>query len=151
MLSISACTLGRNRRFSHRLEHARIGNDHINIGGLRTVALRPRMVTAATVSTSMRSRNSTGRCILAGILRKDCWAPVEKANGKRALTLRVTLPTRTKTHNQAAVHTVWTPGSPTVPDQEAIRLYGFRKIEDHWQCTATAGRESPYETDESGN
>jgi len=77
-----------------------------------------------------------------------CWIAVEKIRGKRPLTFRVTVPTRTKTHNQAAVHTVWTPGSPTAPDQEAIRLYGFRREDDHWQCTATAGHESPYEIPE---
>jgi len=76
------------------------------------------------------------------------WTAVEKIRGKRPLTLRVTLPTRTRIHNQAAVHTVWTPGSPTLPDQEAIRLYGFRKKDDRWKCVATAGHESPYEVTE---
>ncbi len=77
--------------------------------------------------------------------RDQRWFPAEKMGGKRPLTLRVTVPTRTVKHDQAAVHTVWTPGSPTTPDQEAIRLYGFRKKKEQWQCTASAGHESPYD------
>ncbi len=77
--------------------------------------------------------------------RDESWIAVETIRGKRPLTFRVTLPTRTEIHDQAAVHTLWTPGSPTLPDQEAIRLYGFRKKDNEWQCTGTAGHESPYE------
>lgn len=73
------------------------------------------------------------------------WNAVETICGKRPLTLRVTLPTRTSVHNQAAIHTVWTPGSPTTPRKKVTRLYGFRKTRDYWECTATAGDESPYE------
>jgi hypothetical protein len=80
----------------------------------------------------------------------QCWIAVEEIRGKRPLTFRVTVPTRTDKHDQAAVHTVWTPGSPTAPDQEAIRLYGFRKKDNQWQCSATAGHESPYEITEEG-
>jgi hypothetical protein len=70
---------------------------------------------------------------------QSCWIPVDRVSGKRPLRLRVTLPTRSATHKQAAVHTIWTPGSPTVPDREALQLYGFRKIDNQWRCTAASG------------
>jgi hypothetical protein len=72
------------------------------------------------------------------------WVAAEGIPGKRPLTLRVTVPTRTNRHHQAAVHTIWTPGSPTSPKQQVIRLYGFRKEDGEWKCTASAGHEFPY-------
>jgi hypothetical protein len=73
------------------------------------------------------------------------WICTEKVEGKRPLLLRVALPTRTRIHAQAAVHSVWTPGSPTTPKHKVLRLYGFRKNKRTWQCTATAGHDLPYE------
>lgn len=83
--------------------------------------------------------------------QEERWTPAAKVAGKHPLILRVTAPTRTTIHDQAAVHTLWTPGSPTTPDQKAIRLYGFRKMDGQWRCTATAGHESPYEFTEVGD
>jgi hypothetical protein len=73
------------------------------------------------------------------------WARTEKVRGKRPLVLRIAVPTRSRVHAQAAVHSVWTPGSPTIPKQEILRLYGFRRRGQTWKCTATAGHEFPYE------
>jgi hypothetical protein len=52
--------------------------------------------------------------------------------------LRVTIPSRTMWHRQAAVHTVWM----TAREKER-RFYGFRKRDDVWRCTA----ESEWEED----
>jgi hypothetical protein len=52
------------------------------------------------------------------------------------LVFRVTLPTRTTRHLQAAIHTLWTPGPPVTPQRKMLQLYGFRKKEGAWLCTA---------------
>jgi hypothetical protein len=56
--------------------------------------------------------------------------------GARCLLLRIAIPARTTRHLQAAVHTLWTPRSPT-SKEKVVQLYGFRKIEGVWQWTAT--------------
>ncbi len=73
------------------------------------------------------------------------WIPTEKVRDKRTLTFRATLPTRTNRHDQAAVHTVWTPGSPTTPKEEVLGIYGFRKNGEQWECTATDVNETPFD------
>jgi hypothetical protein len=78
-------------------------------------------------------------------LTEEGWTPVCAIVARRPLTLRVALPTRTGKHQQAAIHTLWTPGSPTTPDRKRLRLYGFRKADDQWKCTATQGDETSYE------
>ena len=54
--------------------------------------------------------------------------------GKRKLNVRVAIPSRSTKHNQAAIHTVWTPGTPMKPRQKLNRLYGFRKFGADWTC-----------------
>jgi hypothetical protein len=78
------------------------------------------------------------------------WGQAEKTSGRRPLVLRIAVPTRTLAHAQAAVHSVWTPGSPTTPKLGILRLYGFRRRAKIWKCTATAGHEFPYETEATG-
>ena len=70
---------------------------------------------------------------------KSEWQPIApKFFGKNKLIFRAALPTRTERHRQAAIHTIWTPGSPEDPDQRKIGLYGFRKRDQEWVCVATA-------------
>jgi hypothetical protein len=73
------------------------------------------------------------------------WALAERHRPKGCLVLRVALPARTRRHLQAAVHTVWTPGSPADPRREFIQFYGFRRRDGDWICTAYQGDRSPYE------
>ena len=47
-------------------------------------------------------------------------------------SLRVTIPSRTKRHQQAAVHTLWHTGR-----EKEVVFYGFRKREHVWTCTAS--------------
>jgi hypothetical protein len=46
-------------------------------------------------------------------------------------TVRITLPSRTLRHDQAAVHAVWSIGR-----EKEVRFYGFRRRADQWRCTA---------------
>jgi hypothetical protein len=55
--------------------------------------------------------------------------------GGRSLLLRVAIPARTMRHLQAAVHTIWTPRSPS-SKEKVVQLYGFRKKDGIWQLTA---------------
>ncbi len=46
--------------------------------------------------------------------------------------LRVTIPSRTKRHQQAVVHALWHTGR-----EKEVVFYGFRKQEQGWTCTAS--------------
>ncbi|MDB5290042.1 MAG: hypothetical protein JWL69_1283 [Phycisphaerales bacterium] len=61
------------------------------------------------------------------------WEPARaKIKGPAESTsLRITIPSRTTRHQQAAIHTLWKSGS-----NEERRFYGFRKKEGVWRCTA---------------
>jgi hypothetical protein len=58
------------------------------------------------------------------------WEPI-KRNSIRC-SLRLTIPSRTKRHQQAAVHSVWHTGK-----EKKTVFYGFRKQEQGWVCTAS--------------
>ncbi len=59
------------------------------------------------------------------------WEAVKKRSVR--YSLRITIPSRTKRHQQAAVHTVWHMGR-----EKEVVFYGFRKRERGWDCTASA-------------
>ncbi len=61
---------------------------------------------------------------------------------RRPLVFRISVPSRSKRHRQAAVHTVWRPGPPSKPSQPVVQLYGFRRLNNIWKCTASS-REDP--------
>jgi hypothetical protein len=61
------------------------------------------------------------------------WKPGQA--GSRALVRRVAIPARTARHLQAAVHTIWTPRSPS-GEEKQVPAYGFRKHLDVWSLTA---------------
>ncbi|MEZ5428237.1 MAG: hypothetical protein R2747_18350 [Pyrinomonadaceae bacterium] len=69
--------------------------------------------------------------------RQNIWLRAEGFSGKRKLVCRVTLPNRTRQHNQAAIHLIWFPGSPEDPSQKLKMFYGFRRIDGKWQCVAS--------------
>jgi hypothetical protein len=56
--------------------------------------------------------------------------------GKRCLVFRIAIPARTARRLQAAIHTIWTPHSPTSKDK-VVKLYGFRKQAGTWSLTAS--------------
>jgi len=62
------------------------------------------------------------------------WEPGR--TGRRCLVFRVAIPARTARHLQAAVHTIWTPRSPT-EREKVVQLFGFRKREGVWSQTAS--------------
>jgi hypothetical protein len=67
------------------------------------------------------------------------WQIVEpKFSGKKKLVFRAAFPTRTGRHQQAAIHTIWIPGTPDQPDKQATKFYGFRKKEQSWECVAAS-------------
>jgi hypothetical protein len=73
------------------------------------------------------------------------WNPVENVSTARSLVFRVTVPSRTRQHPQAAIHTLWTPHPPTGKRQKLLQLYGFRRMNDRWHCTASSGGSEAYE------
>jgi hypothetical protein len=62
------------------------------------------------------------------------WEPGR--TGKRCLVFRISIPARTARHRQAAIHTVWTPRSPTTR-VKPVELFGFRKQDETWRQTAS--------------
>jgi hypothetical protein len=59
------------------------------------------------------------------------WEPVKKRSMR--YSLRLTIPSRTKRHRQAAVHTLRHSGR-----EKVVVFYGFRKREEAWVCTASS-------------
>lgn len=51
------------------------------------------------------------------------------------LVFRVAVPARSRRHRQAAVHTIWQPGTPPRPQAPLVQFYGFRRRAG-WSCTA---------------
>lgn len=64
------------------------------------------------------------------------WNLIHKEKGRRPLIQRITLPSRTRRHGQASVHTLWSPGSPQNPKQKCEVLVFFRKIDGQWHKVA---------------
>jgi hypothetical protein len=62
------------------------------------------------------------------------WRPVEP--GRRPeparFRFRLAIPARTRRHRQAAVHTIWLPGSPVRPRERLVQFYGFRRGGAEW-------------------
>jgi hypothetical protein len=64
------------------------------------------------------------------------WIQSKQPNGKRLFEFRIAIPSRTRRHAQAAVHTLWRPGTPANPNNKLVQFYGFRKDPDTWELTA---------------
>jgi hypothetical protein len=65
----------------------------------------------------------------------DRWTPACGEPASDQLLFRVTVPGRSRRHRQAAVHTVWQPGTPPEPQSSLVQFYGFRE-RSGWCCTA---------------
>jgi hypothetical protein len=59
----------------------------------------------------------------------EVWEPVSASSVRYAL--RLSIPSRTRHHRQAAVHSLWMTGK-----EKVRRFYGFRNRQGAWQCTA---------------
>jgi hypothetical protein len=68
--------------------------------------------------------------------RSETWIAMEGQPSSRDLVFRVAVPSRTRLHHQAAVHTIWRPGAPPLPRVEVTQFYGFRRHMTTWSCTA---------------
>jgi hypothetical protein len=64
------------------------------------------------------------------------WKVTDGRPSSEDLVFRVAVPSRTRRHHQAAVHTVWRPGAPPLPRMEVMQFYGFRRLKAEWSCTA---------------
>lgn len=64
--------------------------------------------------------------------RSGVWEQTKGRPGRRPLVLRASLPARTARHGKAAIHTIWTPGSPTSPKNKVLHLYFFRRQDESW-------------------
>jgi hypothetical protein len=66
------------------------------------------------------------------------WRPVEPGRRPEVarLRFRVAIPARTRRHAQAAVHTIWLPGSPVRPRERLVQFYGFRRGGAEWATRA---------------
>jgi hypothetical protein len=62
------------------------------------------------------------------------WRPVEPGRRPETarLRFRLAVPSRTRRHSQAAVHTAWLPGSPVRPRERLVQFYGFRRGGVEW-------------------
>jgi hypothetical protein len=68
--------------------------------------------------------------------QKQCWEPIAGHPGRRPLVLRIAVPSRSRRHDQAGVHTQWAPGTPRDPRTKATQLYFFRRIGGRWKRVA---------------
>ena len=65
------------------------------------------------------------------------WEVWESAPSSSELVFRVAIPGRSRRHLQAAVHTIWQPGTPPRPGRDFLQFYGFRQqATGAWKCTA---------------
>jgi len=72
--------------------------------------------------------------------------PEPPRESSRVLLFRVSVPSRTTRHQQAAIHTVWLPGPPQHPRQSLVQFYGLRRTPDGWKQTAYDGGSKAYES-----
>ena len=63
----------------------------------------------------------------------EVWVPAKA--GAKSLLLRIAIPARTARHRQAAIHSIWTPRSPS-SKEKVVQLYGFRKRRGKWSLRA---------------
>ena len=63
------------------------------------------------------------------------WVIPEKVPTKRFMSVRVTVPSRTTRHRQAAVHTLWSPRTLDAKRERTV-LYGFRNLNGVWELKA---------------
>jgi hypothetical protein len=63
------------------------------------------------------------------------WIVPPTLPAKRFNLVRITIPARTTRHRQAAVHTLWSPGTLDAKQNRAV-FYGFRNLRGVWELKA---------------
>jgi len=63
------------------------------------------------------------------------WIVPSELPGKRFSFVRIAVPARTTRHRQAAVHTLWSPGTLDTREKKIV-LYGFRNLTGVWELAA---------------
>jgi hypothetical protein len=63
------------------------------------------------------------------------WIVPSQLPTKRFNFVRIAVPARTTRHLQAAVHTLWSPGTLHAKDKRTI-FYGFRNLNGVWKLVA---------------
>jgi hypothetical protein len=81
---------------------------------------------------------------------ESAWELIPQKSGKRPLVLRIAVPARTTRHVRAVVHTLWSPGSPTISNKKLLEGYAFEKIDDEWRFVAVSRRKGARELAEYG-
>ena len=76
------------------------------------------------------------------------WVSPEKLPTKRSLSVRVAVPSRTTRHRQAAVHTLWPPGTLDAKRERTV-FYGLRNLNGVWELKACS-RDIPKTVDGAG-
>ena len=69
------------------------------------------------------------------VYRNGRFEPKAKLPGKGFKLFQAALPSRTRRHNQAAVHARWHTSGKSV-------LFGFRKLNEKWKCVAASDEKS---------
>jgi|SRR5579863_916805 len=69
------------------------------------------------------------------IYREGQLIPVKKLREKKLRLFQIAIPSRTRRHKQAAVHTRWSTASKSV-------IFGFRKLDEKWKCVAVSDEKS---------
>ena len=65
----------------------------------------------------------------------SAWDSLPTSPPKRSGSVRVSVPSRTTRHRQAAVHTLWSPGTLD-PRHKRTVFYGFRNVNGVWELKA---------------
>lgn len=66
----------------------------------------------------------------------QAWQPSTGEPKRGQLVFRVAVPSRSRRHRQAAIHSTWRPGAPPRPRTALTQFYGFRQRIGGWSCTA---------------
>lgn len=78
------------------------------------------------------SRNGLPQFDWSVVLEGVGWDWAEAEDRSACIALRVAVPSRTRRHRQAAIHTEWRIGQ-----EKERRFYGFRRRDGVWRCTAS--------------
>lgn len=64
-----------------------------------------------------------------------CWIAASELPAKRFSSVRIAIPARTARHLQAAVHSLWSPGTLDAKRNRTV-FYGFRNLNGAWELGA---------------
>jgi hypothetical protein len=65
------------------------------------------------------------------------WSPYSPKRYRTSINMRISIPARTKQHDQAAIP-VYSNGSPLIPGGQFKLIYGYRRKKGVWSCEAVS-------------